>query len=84
MNILILCAGTSWGGIETQTVVLANSLRKTGNKIIVACTRKGFVHIRLDKLGFSHCELCIPNSGDITAVPKIMRIISREKIHVVI
>ncbi len=83
MNILLLNAGLSWGGVESQALVLAQALRKNGHTVIVGCSREGYVKDKAEKLGFVVTELTVLKSWNIIALLKIIKIVIKEKIDVV-
>ena len=87
MNILLLNVNIGkewgWGGIESHSGTLAASLHRKGHTVIMGCWSEGTVKVA-EGLVLPSRRITIRNSGDITAVLKIIRESLRENIQVVV
>lgn len=84
MNILLLSAGTGWGGIESQVVTLSSALLKKGHNVIIGCPDEGQVKYNVNKLRLPTTAINVVNSGDLFAVSRIVKTIKRENIKIII
>jgi glycosyltransferase involved in cell wall biosynthesis len=87
VNILLLNVNIGkewgWGGIESHSETLAAFLHRKGHTVIMGCWSEGTVKVA-DGLVLPSRRITIRNSGDITAVLKIVRASLRENIQVVV
>lgn len=88
MNILIINVNTGkewgWGGIESHTDLLAFVLAGNGHRVIMGCWKEGSVAVQAGKFVLPSRRITIRNSGDISAIVKIIKICLRDDIQVII
>lgn len=88
MNILLvninLGTPTCCGGIESHSDTLASILFGRGHNVIVGCWKGGSIEIGAGKLVLPSRRITIRNSGDLTAIFRIIRVSLKERIDVVI
>jgi len=85
MNILFLniYVGEGWGGMESHSETLAALLSKNGHKVIMGCWNQGSVRVA-GGLVLPSRRITIMNSGDISAMVKIVRACLENDIQLII
>ncbi len=84
MNILILNAGTGWGGIESHSVTLSAALLKRGHRTIIACSEGGHVYRNAVECGLPVDNIRVLNACDLISIMKIIRLASKENIDIIV
>lgn len=84
MRILLLVPSLNFGGVETGSVDLSQSLKKLGEKVIVVSCG-GILVKELEKYNIRHIQLPIHKKSLIALfqIPKLIRIIKEERIDIV-
>ncbi len=83
MRVLYLATSEGQGGIERQSVRLAQCLRDRGAYLTYACRPGSFLEKQCQADGIPALPLAVCNSGDLVAVRRLMRYIICHRIDLV-
>ncbi len=76
MKILILNSGRGWGGIETYSIVLAQTLLNEGHEVVLACRPGCVVEDMAAAAKIPTLKLHVRNAVDVLAVRRIAAILA--------
>ena len=84
MKIVLLNTARGWGGLESHSIILAQSLLRLGHDVVLACRREGNVGQEAAAAGIPTVHISMRNALDVYSVWQIIYFVKQNKIDILI